>query len=187
MMAISERDQASWRNSPPSLRSGGPLLRSFGAFLLLGVRPGSAGSSPRDLSSFRALIASTHLNFLRLFFSQFENHDRVVLVRKTLRVPDEESVLVVLQKFNLPAILEKRGRFDLLRHLRHCQHGVRPVQDVQVDLVAFARRYAPRTRRERAAARAVNRFTVLFEPCANLFQPVYEFRLDFTTRRWADI
>src|SRR5215475_10928210 len=46
-----------------SLLGGGPSppLRGFGAFLLFGVRPGLAGSSPRYLSSFRALIASTHL------------------------------------------------------------------------------------------------------------------------------
>jgi hypothetical protein len=45
-----------------TLRGGpSPSLRGSGAFLLLGVRPGLAGSSPRYLSTFRALIASTHL------------------------------------------------------------------------------------------------------------------------------
>src|SRR5262245_60619169 len=51
------------------LRGGAsPSLRGSGAFLLFGVRPGLAGSSPRYLSSFRALIASTHLYFLRIIF-----------------------------------------------------------------------------------------------------------------------
>src|SRR5215510_13813208 len=116
-----------------------PSLRGFGAFLLFGVRPGRAGSSPRYLSPFRALIASTYLYFLCLFFSQFENDDRVVLVRKSLRVPDEEFVFVVLQEFDLGAVLEERGRFDLLRHLGHRQHWVLPVQNVNIDLVLFAR------------------------------------------------
>src|SRR5262249_4096046 len=104
-----------------SLLRGGPSpsLRGSGAFLLFGVRPGLAGSSPRYLSPFRALIASTHLYFLRLFFSQFENDDRVVLVRKSLRIPDEESVFVMLQEFALGAVLEDRGRFAFLRHLGH--------------------------------------------------------------------
>ena len=51
------------------LRGGpSPSLRGSGAFLLFGVRPGLAGSSPRYLSPFRALIASTHLYFLRIIF-----------------------------------------------------------------------------------------------------------------------
>src|SRR5882672_7726161 len=51
------------------LRGGVSLpFHGSGAFLLLGVLPGLAGSSPRYLSSFRALIASTHLNFLRIIF-----------------------------------------------------------------------------------------------------------------------
>jgi hypothetical protein len=36
-------------------------LRGSGALLLFGVRPGLAGGSPRYFSTFRALIASTHL------------------------------------------------------------------------------------------------------------------------------
>ena len=52
----------------PLRRGPSPSLRGSGAFLLLGVRPGLAGSSPRYLSPFRALIASTHLYFLRIIY-----------------------------------------------------------------------------------------------------------------------
>src|SRR4030095_6841976 len=52
----------------PLRRGPSPSLRGSGAFLLFVVRSGLAGSSPRYLSPFRALIASTHLHFLRIIF-----------------------------------------------------------------------------------------------------------------------
>src|SRR5262245_25472534 len=66
--AIRSIHRSSSSDHETSLFRGGasPSLRGPGALLLFGVRPGLAGSSPRYFSTFRALIASTHLYFLRI-------------------------------------------------------------------------------------------------------------------------